>query len=112
MPQDQLHSLLSAVADELADMRIDLDDLAALTSDLMVDAADEAREPAMVRAQGYDLLLQRLDELSGLLAALGAGAPVDLSLHALSLSDLSARLGGVAAAARDPSSDGGEVHLF
>ncbi|MGA0544152.1 hypothetical protein ACO2Q1_02640 [Brevundimonas sp. VNH65] len=111
MPQDPLHSLLSAVGDELGDMRIDLDDLAALTSELMADVPDAARETAMVRAQAYDLLLQRLDELSGLLAALGAGAPVDLSLHALSLSDLSARLGG-AAAAHDPASDGGEVHLF
>lgn len=112
MSQDQLHSLLSAVADELGDMRIDLDGLAALTSELMTGASDQARESAMVRAQAFDLLLQRLDELSGLLAALGAGAPVDLSLHALTLSDLSARLGGAVRADRDPAADGGEVHLF
>lgn len=112
MSQDQLHGLLSAVADELADMRVDLDGLAALTSELMAGASDQVREPAMVRAQAFDLLLQRLDELSGLLAALGAGAPVDLSLHALTLSDLSARLGGAASAERDPAADGGEVHLF
>ena len=87
------------------------DELAALTSELIAATTDEVRDVALSRAQTYDLLLQRLDGLSGLLAALGAGAPLDLALHALSLSDLSARLSGVASP-RDPTADGGEVHLF
>ena len=111
MSRDQVQSVLSAVADELADMRFDLDDLAALTSELIAATTDEVRDVALSRAQTYDLLLQRLDGLSGLLAALGAGAPLDLVFHALSLFDLSARLSGVASP-RDPTADGGEVHLF
>lgn len=86
--------LLVAVSDELAEIRQRLAHLADLTGDLLVHCPAETRAAALTEVQGFDLLIQRLDGLSGLAAALGAGAPIETALHALTLSDLYDRLVG------------------
>lgn len=109
---DQTQALLCSVGDEIADARLRLDALAELTSDLIARVPAAEWAGALERAQEYDLLAQRLDGLAGLVAALGAGVPVDLALHALTLSDLTERLGG-AIAPRDLTPAGsGELQLF
>lgn len=109
---DQTQALLCSVGDEIADVRLRLDGLAEFTSGLIAKAPEADRLAALERAQEYDLLVQRLDGLAGLVAALGAGVPVDLALHALTLSDLTERLGG-AVAPRDLTPAGsGELQLF
>ena len=94
MPMDRDHILLSAIGDELGDIRADFDSLSGLMTELMAWCPPEARADAVARIQTFDLLLQRLDGLSGLAAALGAGVPVDVALHVLTLSDQAARLTG------------------
>jgi hypothetical protein len=85
-------ALLTAVADELAEIRAQVDDLSGLTSDLLPYCPAEQRGMALARIQAFDLVIQRLDGLSGLSAALGAGVPVETALHALTLSDQFERL--------------------
>lgn len=94
MPLNANHALLSAVADEMADIRAGIDDLSGLMSTILPHCPAEMRAEGLSRAQGFDLLIQRLDGLSGLIAALGAGVPVETALHTLTLSDLSDRLSG------------------
>jgi hypothetical protein len=109
---DRTQAILSAVADEIADVRCSLDGLADLTSELIGRCPAVERDQAMARAQDFDLLGQRLDGLSGLIAAIGAGVPVDLALHTLTLSDLSERLGGVVAPRDLAPAGSGELQLF
>ncbi|MBU1345614.1 MAG: hypothetical protein KKA16_01540 [Alphaproteobacteria bacterium] len=112
MARGRTGSLLNAVSDELAEMRVQLDDLAELTSELIAHCPPNLRASALSRLQALDLLAQRLDGLSGFSAALGVGVPVDTALQALTLSDLSDRLGGrVDPSASAPPMDG-DVTLF
>jgi hypothetical protein len=94
MSKSQSRALLVAVSNELAEIRERLEDLADLTSELMADCPADRHSDAMCSVQDFDLLIQRLDGLSGLAAALGAGAPMATALHALTLSDLYDRLSG------------------
>ncbi len=94
MSKARSRALLVAVSNELAEIRERLEDLADLTSELMADCPVDRRDEAMSSIQSFDLLIQRLDGLSGLSAALGAGAPIATALHALTLSDLYDRLSG------------------
>lgn len=112
MSKSQSRALLVAVSNELAEIRERLEDLADLTSELMVDCPAERRAEAVSSVQGFDLLIQRLDGLSGLAAALGAGAPVATALHALTLSDLYDRLVGAAGNRPSMSAPSGELTLF
>lgn len=107
--------LLVAISDELAEIRARLEDLAELTTGLVADCPAERRAEAMAGVQDFDLLIQRLEGLSGLAAAVGAGAPVSTALHALTLSDLYERLvggrdTGIRPSLSVPSS--GELTLF
>ena len=88
MSKSQSRALLVAVSNELAEIRERLEDLADLTSGLMADCPAERHAEAMCSVQDFDLLIQRLDGLGGLAAALGAGAPMDTALHALTLPPL------------------------
>lgn len=112
MARNRTRTLLTAVSDELAEMRVQLDDLADLTSDLMAHCPPHLRASALARTQAFDLLIQRLEGLSGFSAALGVGVPLDTALYTLTLSDLSDRLGDrVATSACRPAASG-EVMLF
>lgn len=106
--------LLVAVSDELAEIRTRLEELAELTIDLVADCPAERRAEAMASVQGFDLLIQRLEGLSGMAAAVGAGAPVSTALHALTLSDLYERLVGGDTGRRASTSapSSGELTLF
>ncbi len=103
--------LLVAVSDELAEIRQRLEQLADLTGDLLSHCPPEQRLAAMAQVQDFDLLIQRLDGLSGLAAALGAGTPIDTALHTLTLSDLYDRLIGDEAP-RPAAAPAGELSLF
>ena len=112
MSKSQSRALLVAVSNELAEIRERLEDLADLTSGLMADCPAERHAEAMCSVQDFDLLIQRLDGLSGLAAALGAGAPVATALHALTMSDLYDRLAGDAGSRPLQSAGSGELTLF
>lgn len=112
MTTSQTRDLLVAVSNELAEIRERLEDIADLTSELMTDCPAERRDEAMSSVQDFDLLIQRLDGLSGLAAALGAGAPLATALHALTLSDLYDRLAGKTEAHLSLSAPSGELTLF
>lgn len=107
----QSKPLLVAVSDELAEIRQRLEQLADLTGDLLAHCPPEKRVTAMAQVQDFDLLIQRLDGLSGLAAALGAGTPIDTALHTLTLSDLYDRLIGDEAS-RPAAAPAGELSLF
>jgi hypothetical protein len=104
--------MLVAVSNELAEIRERLEDLAGLTAELMSDCPAERLAEAMSSVQDFDLLIQRLDGLSGLSAALGAGAPLATALHALTLSDLYDRLAGHTGIRPSMSAPSGELTLF
>lgn len=114
MLKAQSRLLLVAVSDELAEIRTRLEQLADLTTELVADCPVERRAEAMAGVQDFDLLIQRLQGLSGMAAAIGAGAPVATALHALTLSDLYERLVGEAAAGHRASlaAPSGELTLF
>lgn len=114
MSKSQSRALLVAVSNELAEIRERLEDLADLTSELMADGPAHRHGETMCSIQDFDLLIQRLDGLSGLAAALGAGAPMATALHALTLSDLYDRLSGnpgLGPSTSTPSASG-ELTLF
>jgi hypothetical protein len=104
-------TLLTAVSDELAEIRAQVDGLSGLTSELMGYCPPEKLSGVMARIQDFDLLIQRLDGLSGLSAALGAGVPMDTALQVLTLTDQSNRLSpGATQASADKAS--GDLMLF
>ena len=113
MSKAQTRQFMVAVSDELAEIRVRLEELADLTSELIADCPGDRRDDAMSSVQAFDLLIQRLDGLSGLAAALGAGAPISTALHALTLSDLYERLAGdTGIRPSTSSSSSGELTLF
>ncbi|HEX8472258.1 MAG TPA: hypothetical protein VF633_14195 [Brevundimonas sp.] len=104
-------ALLSVIADEMADVRLDIDDLSTLLVELTAHCPAEKRADAVRRTQACDLIIQRLDGLSGLMAALGAGVPWETALHALTLSDQSERLTGRSRPLAAPA-ESGDLMLF
>lgn len=112
MTRSRSRALLVAVSNELAEIRERLEDLADLASDLITDASPDRQAGAMAGVQDFDLLIQRLDGLSGLAAALGAGTPLATALHALTLSDLYDRLAGSAGLRPPTAPRSGELTLF
>jgi len=104
-------TLLTAVADELAEIRAQVDNLSGLTSELMAWCPADKKSAVLGRIQDFDLLIQRLDGLSGLSAALGAGVPIETALHVLTLTDQFNRLSpGVTTASTGKVS--GDLMLF
>lgn len=112
MTRSRSRALLVAVSNELAEIRERLEDLADLTSGLMAEASPEHQAGVVTDIQDFDLLIQRLDGLSGLAAALGAGTPLATALHALTLSDLYDRLAGDTGLRPAASARPGELTLF
>jgi hypothetical protein len=105
MIQPDRRALMTALGDELADVRTLVDELAILMSDLIVRCPAEMRPEALARAQAFDPAIQRLDALGGLMAALGAGLPLETALHAVTLSGMADRLAGRAPVAPVPAGD-------
>lgn len=112
MVRAQSRLLLVAVSDELAEIRTRLEELADLTTELVADCPADRRAKAMAGVQAFDLLIQRLEGLSGMAAAVGAGAPIATALHALTLSDLYERLVGEPPVRPATSASSGELTLF
>jgi hypothetical protein len=115
MLKAQSRLLLVAVSDELAEICVRLEELSELTTGLVAECPAERRAEAMAGVQAFDLLIQRLEGLGGMAAAVGAGAPVSTALHALTLSDLYERLVGGNDIGRRPSMSApssGELTLF
>ena len=110
LPPDHAR-LLAAAGEELTRMRATVDGVEALVSALIAGAAAQTRAQALIGAQNLDLLNQRLDGLSRLLAGLAAGdAPHDV-LARVTLADMAERLAGPAAETA-PNPDNGDLILF
>ncbi|RYG11574.1 MAG: hypothetical protein EON96_15070 [Caulobacteraceae bacterium] len=109
---DRHRLLLVAASQEIADIRRDAASLSDLASELMAFCPEGAKRSALIRMQAFDLLIQRLDGLSELSAALGAGVPVETALHGLLLVDQRRRLSADPRALPHPSSSDGSVLLF
>ena len=112
MSSQRTLTLLTALSDELVEMRIQLEDLGELTSELMAECSPQTRARGLSRTQAFDLLIQRLEGLSGLTAALGVGVPLDTALHTLTLSDLADRLSGRVAMPSPHTAASGDLMLF
>src|SRR5690606_38520379 len=108
--------LMAAVADELAAVRHGVEAVAGLVAELVASSSGEARDRALTEAQALDLASQRLDALSGLIRALGAGATPEQAVGALTLSDMAQRLGTPidrpSSPAPDAASASGNLLLF
>lgn len=106
-------ALLAAVADEAAAVSAGVEAVSALTTRLILAAPPEGQGAAMAEAQAFDLLAQRMEGLSAVLTALAAGQTPEAAVHAVTLSDMAARLAGRApsvTAADAP--DAGDCLLF
>lgn len=105
------HALLGAVSTELAAASADVERLSDLVSELLLHCPAHQRDTALVRAQEFDEIIQRLECLSGLVAALGAGTTTENALEELTLSGLRQRLSGASDVMSD-SSPAGDLTLF
>ena len=104
-------ALLSGVAEELADVRAGIESLSGLVSDLATHCPADLRGQALVRAQAFDEIIQRMEGLGGLIAALGVGISAETALKALTLTDLSRRLARNSTAPTD-APVAGDLMLF
>ena len=105
MIQPDGRSLMSAIGGELAEVRAMVDDLSVLTSDLITRCPPRFRAEAIARAPAFDLVIQRLDVLGGLMADIGSGTPSETALQGIPLSDIAERLTGRGPGAIAPSGD-------
>lgn len=95
-------ALLAAAADEATAVSDGIEAVSSLTTRLILATPAEDRGAAMAEAQAFDLLAQRMEALSAVLMALASGQTPEAAVHAITLSDLAARLAG-----RDPSTAAG-----
>ena len=91
LPSDHAR-LLEAVADELAQVRQQLDGVETLVGDLTRHAPSQDRPRVLTEAQSLDVLIQRVEALSGVLRSLGAGVTPARAVAGVTLTDLAARL--------------------
>ncbi len=105
MIQPDGRALLSAIGGELAEVRAMVDDLSLLASDMIARCPPQFCAEAIARAQGFDLVIQRLDVLGRLMADIGSGTPPETALQGISLSDIADRLTGRGAGTIAPSGD-------
>lgn len=117
MPHDT-RALLVAVSDELTDIAAGVRTAGDLMGEVMGHLPPQQRLSYMARVQAFDVLVQRLEALSGLSSAVGRDQPLDTALAALPLAEMAERLqeaahrGGSSPAASPDGPDAGELHLF
>lgn len=111
LPADHA-ALLRAVADALLQARGRIDGVEVMVSDLIRQTAPEDRSTALIQAQALDVLAQEIEAMSGVLRRLGQGDAPDQALGAVTLADLSVRLGAVVRVTRDNAAASDDVELF
>ena len=112
LPSDHAR-LLEAVADELAQVRQELDGVETLVGDLTRHAPSQDRPRILTEAQSLDVLIQRVEALSGVLRMLGGGASPSEAVSRLSLADMAGRLRPAAGEQRQAATaDAGDLMLF
>lgn len=110
-------ALLEAVSAELADIADGVKTAGDLMGEILGQLPPQERLSYLARVQAFDVLVQRLEALSGLSSALASEQPLDTALAALPLAEMAERLqeaahrkGGAARPADNV--DAGELHLF
>jgi len=111
LPSDHAR-LLEAVADELAQVRQQLDGVETLVGDLTRHAPSQDRPRILTEAQSLDVLIQRVEALSGVLRSLGAGVTPARAVAGVTLTDLAARLNPVDGEPPAPAANAGDLLLF
>ena len=98
-------ALLTALSAESADMRLQLEGLAAMVGDLVRGLPADARGAILAEVQAFDALGQRLEALSAVLGGLARGEEGAGLVAAVPLADMAARLTGAAAPSAAPAGD-------
>lgn len=113
MPADA-PSLLAALATEIGDVRMGVDRVSGLLSDLVRRLPPEHRAEALTDAQALDVLIQRLDAVAGVLHGLSSGQSSADAVSAVLLADMAERLNGEtpARAPASPAAASGDLLLF
>lgn len=117
MSDHDTHALLKAVAEELSDIRAGVQQAGDLMGEILSKLTPQERLAYLARTQTFDVLVQRLEALSGLSASLADNQPIDTALAALPLAEMAERLQEAAHrgnTAPRPQSEqaAGEFHLF
>jgi hypothetical protein len=105
-------ALLSAVADELEDLRAGVDAISHLLGDLVRRVPPTEQLEVMSDAQRLDEITQRLQALSNLARAVAAGEAPDSAVAAIPLADLAQRLRPTLGARADQAGPAGDLQLF
>ncbi|WP_292054506.1 MULTISPECIES: hypothetical protein [unclassified Brevundimonas] len=112
-------ALYMAVSNELSDIASGVQTAGDLMGEVLSHLPPQQRLSYMARVQAFDVLVQRLEALSGLSSALGNDQALDTALAALPLAEMAERLQEAAhrgnpsgSAALSASPDAGELHLF
>lgn len=92
MTQIDNRALLSAVAAELADMRLGIEAAGELVAEMLRRLPPGERLGYLTRSQAFDVLAQRADALAGLASAVAQDQPIDTALAALPLAEMAERL--------------------
>ena len=111
LPSDHAR-LLEAVADELAQVRQQLDGVETLVGDLTRHAPSQDRPRVLTEAQSLDVLIQRVEALSGVLRSLGGGVAPARAVAGVTLTDLAARLSLAEGEPTAPAANAGDLLLF
>ena len=111
LPSDHAR-LLEAVADELAQVRQELDGVETLVGDLTRHAPSQDRPRILTEAQSLDVLIQKVEALSGVLRSLGAGVAPARADAGVTLTDLAARLNLAEGESTVPAANAGDLLLF
>ncbi|MHC3126366.1 hypothetical protein OB03_03255 [Brevundimonas sp. GN22] len=111
--------LLLAVSAELSDIASGVQTAGDLMGEVMSHLPPQQRLSYMARVQAFDVLVQRLEALSGLSSALGRDQEMDTALAALPLAEMAERLQEAAHRGKTPTSapapdtpDAGVLQLF
>lgn len=111
-------ALLQAVSSELSDIRSGVQQAGDLMGEVLSKLSPQDRLSFLARTQSFDVLVQRLEALSGLAGALSANQPMDTALAALPLAEMADRLqeaahrGNADRVSIKPELVSGDLHLF
>lgn len=92
MAETDNRDLLAAMAAELNDIRIAVEQAGDLVSEMLRQTPPEARLGYLTRSQAFDVLAQRVDALAGLAQAVAEEQPMDTALAALPLAEMAERM--------------------